>query len=126
MEGSQRMMQLLPANVSLKQLPYRVANESDLLIAFRQHGCAHWDLLGGGESCEYIWDDPRATHALQLHASDVTGTAIAHSVPAAYFLDRTEPCTDLRLEPVRRCAPPPIVATTRRVPNHSFRFTGQI
>ena len=100
MEGSQRMMQLLPATTSLKQLPYRVCNESDLLIAFRQHGSSHWDLLGGGEACEYIWDDPRATHALQLHAADATGTAIANSVPAAYHLDRVDlACADLKLDP---------------------------
>ena len=100
MEGSQRMMQLLPASISLKQLPYRVCNESDLLIAFRQHGSSHWDLLGGGEACEYIWDDPRATHALQLHAADATGTAIANSVPAAYHLDRVDlACADLKLDP---------------------------
>jgi len=98
--GSQHIMSLLPiSQESLRQLPYRICNGSELLIAFRQHGSTHWDLLGGGETCEYIWDDPRATRALQVHACDATGTSMANSLPAAYHLDRVERCPELKLDP---------------------------
>lgn len=56
-------------------------------------------MLGAGEHCEYIWDDPRAAHALQLHACDAAGTAMVNSLPSAYKLDRQEKCPELKLEP---------------------------
>lgn len=81
------------------QLPYRVRNDSELLVAFRQHGSRQWDLLGSGERCPYIWDDSRAAHAIQLHACDASGAAIATSTPEAYKFDRSERCPELKLEP---------------------------
>ena len=48
-----------------RQLPYKLVNRSDLLVAFRQKGCPHWDLLGMAESCDYVWDDPSGVQSLQ-------------------------------------------------------------
>ena len=75
-----------------------------LLVAFRQPGCEQWDLLGGGEACDYVWDAPEAQHAVQLRAYDPSGSWHATSAPTAYSLERLELCPDLRLEPLP--APP--------------------
>ncbi len=67
MHGSRRLLTLRSAESAAGlQLPHRLLNDSSLLVAFRQCGCEHWDLLGSGESCAYVWDAPEATHALQV------------------------------------------------------------
>ena len=104
MQGTQRLLSIAPQKVVHKRsLPYRISNRSDaLLVAFRQAGCAHWDLLGAGESCDYIWDDPLGTRALQVHASDTGGLYCATSAPDAYKLhrqnERDKKCPQLKLQ----------------------------
>ncbi len=44
-----RMLLLVRALPSKPQMPFRVTNFSRMLLAFRQTGCEHWDLLGAGE-----------------------------------------------------------------------------
>ena len=89
MRGSQRLLKILPLLEKHRRgLPYKIANRSDLLVAFRQHGCAHWDLLGMGESADYIWDDPSGTRALQVHACDAAGIYSGTSDADAYKLQR--------------------------------------
>ena len=50
----------------LLRLDYLIKNDSLLLLAFRQSGCAHWDLLGAGEAAEYAWDAPLASRHLSV------------------------------------------------------------
>ena len=95
----------LPSTPPLRALlarplsPPQMVNRSDLLIAFRQHGCARWDLLGVAESCDYIWDDPSGNRALQVHACDNAGLFSGTSSAEAYHVARQERrFADLRLE----------------------------
>ena len=74
MRGSQRLLLFRSLPEGGLPLPYRVSNSSAALLAFRQLGCPHWDLLGGGEACEYLWDDPTATRALELRSRDPSGS----------------------------------------------------
>lgn len=48
------------------KLPYEVVNDSLLLLAVRQPGCSHVDLLGIGESLEYALDLPDGERSLVL------------------------------------------------------------
>ena len=126
MHGSRRLLTLRSAESAAGlQLPHRLLNDSSLLVAFRQCGCEHWDLLGSGESCAYVWDAPEAPHALQvcplsappphpphpphpppsartrqLCAYDPAGGWHATSPASAYSLERLERCADLKLEPL--------------------------
>ena len=81
MRGAQRLLSILLLEDHKRHLPYKVVNRSDLLIAFRQEGCPHWDLLGAAEACDYIWDDPSGSHQLQVHACDAAGRFSATSDP---------------------------------------------
>ena len=40
---------LAPPSAGRHLLPYRIHNDSSLLIGFRQPGCPQWDLLGTSE-----------------------------------------------------------------------------
>ena len=92
MHGSRRLLTLRSAKTAgaqALQLPHRVVNDSLLLVAFRQPGCEQWDMLGGGEACDYVWDAPEAQHAVQLRAYDPSGSWHATSAPTAYSLEAT-------------------------------------
>jgi len=101
MKGSQRLLRI--KSLTQRQLPFKVVNQSDSLVAFRQHGCDCWDLLGAAESCDYTWDDPLGTRALQLYACDAMGSHAGMSAPGAYTFARSTAgkvtaCPDLKLE----------------------------
>ena len=120
MKGSQRLLVL--KRLTQRQLPYKVINRSNSLVAFRQHGCNHWDLLGAGERCDYTWDDPLGTRALQLHASDAAGAYVATSGPKEYTFSRSKAnkvvsCADLKLE--ERATPAPS-SPTAELPGTTF------
>lgn len=71
MQGCRRHLTLRTANTSKGlKLPYRIVNDSNVLLAFKQPGSAVWDLLGGGEACSYVLDRPDGERALRLYASD--------------------------------------------------------
>ena len=107
MEGSRRELLLRPAvggeggggqgggGQGALRLPYRIVNDSALLLAFKQQGSAHWDLLGAGEACDTALDLPQGMRALQLAARD--------------------PCAEWRVEQRRRvCAS---IGSTNRCPS---------
>lgn len=79
MAGSRRSVCIRPALGSdgKLQLPYRVTNRSQTLLAFCQQGCEgsddHWDLLGAGEACDFTWDRPSGDRALLVRARDTSG-----------------------------------------------------
>jgi hypothetical protein len=77
-------------------LPYRVVNESHTLLAFQQPGNAHWDLLGAGESCGYVFDAPDGERALRLYARDPAASFHLRSEP--YRLDRLGRCEEMRVD----------------------------
>ena len=52
--------------------PFRVANQSSLLLAYRQVGTAAWDLLGAHEARGYDWDDPAGSKRLEVRVHDPT------------------------------------------------------
>ena len=87
MRGSQRLLLFRALPEGGLPLPYRVSNSSAALLAFRQLGCPHWDLLGGGEACEYLWDDPTATRALELRSRDPSGL---HSAASSVALEKAD------------------------------------
>ena len=68
MQGCRRHL-VLKTSIGLS-LPYNVVNDSAMLLAFKQPGSAHWDLLGSGESCSYVLDAPDESHSLRLYARD--------------------------------------------------------
>ena len=100
MNGSQRLLRLKP--LTQRQLPFKVVNRSDSLIAFRQQNCDHWDLLGAAESCDYMWDDPLGTRALQIYGCDATGLHFGLSGAGTYTFARkagkATACPDLKLD----------------------------
>ena len=79
-----------------------MVNRSDSLIAFRQQNCDHWDLLGAAESCDYTWDDPLGTRALQIYACDATGLYSGLSGAGTYTFARkagkATACPELKLD----------------------------
>lgn len=82
LQGGNRRTLILHSAVGGKaHLPYRISNDSSLLLAFRQRGCQErqgWELLGSREACVYAWDDPKANGGkpeLQLEARDSHGHA---------------------------------------------------
>ena len=71
MQGCRRHLVIRAAETaSGGMLPYRVANDSNMLLAFKQPGSAHWDLLGCGESCAYVLDLPDGERSLRVYARD--------------------------------------------------------
>lgn len=78
------------------RLPYLIKNDSNLLLAFRQVGCGHWDLLGAGEAGEFAWDAPLSTRMLELHVRD---TSCAWAGGASWYsLEQLERSQELRLD----------------------------
>ena len=96
------------------RLPYRLRNDSSLLLAFRQHGAnGDWEVLGPGESCPYTWDDPHGRHLIQTHVQDDGGEwqfTAPGTDSGGYAMECVGRCPDLKLEPqrvsVRRLARP--------------------
>lgn len=79
MNGSQRMLTLESVSKDTMTLPFRLFNDSKLLIALRQRESpeARWELLGAGEACEYSLDAPSKPHVLQLVACATDGSLTA-------------------------------------------------
>ena len=59
MHGNRRQLLVRTADTEAGcTLPFVLVNETPLLLAFRQPGCMHWDLLAAGESTDYVLDQP--------------------------------------------------------------------
>ena len=103
--GSQHILTLHPPDERLGiMLPYTVTNASSQLLAFRQAGCKHWDLLGAGESTPYALDiidagddeKREAVRKLELRVRDSHGGMRAS---ASSQISKLEAARELKLEP---------------------------
>ena len=65
MHGNRRQLLVRTADTEAGcTLPFVLVNETPLLLAFRQPGCMHWDLLAAGESTDYVLDQPGGARSL--------------------------------------------------------------
>ena len=67
---------------SAPRLPYRLVNRTPLLVAVREAGCRHYDLLGARESIGYAPDVPGAPCVLRVTILDASaGSAVSLDAP---------------------------------------------
>ena len=97
MQGCRRHLVLRAAETATGLvLPYRVANDSNMLLAFKQPGSAHWDLLGCGELCGYVLDLPDGERSLRVYARDPS--ARWQVLSESYDLTGIGPGADIRAD----------------------------